>query len=102
MEMILWINTGFIILNTMTLLWIYVKHLTFKLRVILLNIIKKMSEIGPFRKPLSLYSSPPSLSREDATKWVKGISQGEIGGLEVFLNEKEVSIQLMNYRPCFR
>ena len=28
MEMILWINTGFILLNTMTLLWIYVKHLT--------------------------------------------------------------------------
>ena len=47
----------------------------FKLRVGLLNIIKKMSEIGPFRKPLALYSAPPSLSREDATKWVKGISQ---------------------------
>ena len=56
-----------------------------------------MSEIGPFRKPLALYSAPPSLSREEATKWVKGISQGEIGGLEAFLNENEVSIQLMNY-----
>ena len=69
----------------------------FKLRVVLLNIIKKISEIGPFRKPLALYSAPPSLSREEATRWVKGISQGEIGGLEAFLSENEVSIQLMNY-----
>ena len=69
----------------------------FKLRVVLLNIIKKISEIGPFRKPLALYSVPPSLSREEATRWVKGISQGEIGGLEAFLSENEVSIQLMNY-----
>ena len=56
-----------------------------------------MSEIGPFRKPLALYSASPSLSREDATKWIKGISQGEIGGLEAFLSENEVSIQLMNF-----
>ena len=64
--------------------------------MILLKLIKKIAEIGPFRKPLSLYSYPLSLSREDATKWVKGCFQGEIGGLEVFLNEKEVFIQLMN------
>ena len=61
-----------------------------------MKLIKKIAEIGPFRKPLSLYSYPLSLSREDATKWVKGCFQGEIGGLEVFLNEKEVFIQLMN------
>ena len=68
-----------------------------KLRVVLLNIMKRMSKIGPFRKPLVLYSAPPSLSREEATRWVKGIPQGEIGGLEVFLSENEVSIQLVNF-----
>lgn len=56
-----------------------------------------MSEIGPLRKPLVLYSTPPSLSREEATRWVKGIPQGEIGGLEVLLKEDEVSIQLVNF-----
>lgn len=28
METILWINTGFIMLNTVTLIWIYLKKIT--------------------------------------------------------------------------
>ena len=62
----------------------------------LLEIIKRITEIGPFRKPVYVYSHPTSLTREEATRWVKGISNGEIGGLEVFLDEKDVLIQLMN------
>ncbi|WP_394237502.1 FtsK/SpoIIIE domain-containing protein [Niallia oryzisoli] len=66
-----------------------------------MNIIKKMAEIGPFRKPTFMYSYPSYLSREDATRWLKKLLDGSVAGLEVFLNEKEVKIQLVNTIPSF-
>ncbi|KAA9014885.1 FtsK/SpoIIIE domain-containing protein [Niallia endozanthoxylica] len=66
-----------------------------------MNIIKKMAEIGPFRKPAFIYSYPPCLSRDDARRWLKKLSNGSVAGLEVLLNQTEVKIQLMNTIPSF-
>jgi S-DNA-T family DNA segregation ATPase FtsK/SpoIIIE len=60
-----------------------------------LGIIKNLAEIGPLRKIQPIYRDTKGLSVEAAQRWLQGFMEGEIGGLELFINEKGVSIQLI-------
>lgn len=62
-----------------------------------MKIINQLSNINFFRKPLISYTPVESFSREEAKKWVKNIPGGGIGGIEVFLDEQGISIQLMHH-----
>ena len=57
---------------------------------------KQLLEIGPFKKTMFQVDEPTVLTKEDADKWLARLGEGEIGGLELWINEEEIKIQCLN------
>ena len=57
---------------------------------------KQLLEIGPFKKTMFQVDEPTVLTKEDADKWLARLGEGEIGGIELWINEEEIKIQCLN------